>query len=775
MTRPLDSRRLYEQLFTSAPLAVAFLDRDLRYLRVNEVMARANGASPEAHVGRGVADMSSELADELTSRYRQVLASGRPLTDQEIEQTDAEGRRRIWLAGSFPVLDDDGAVAGICTVAQDITARKQAEAVMADTMAFQTDFIDKMPGYILLLDEDGRIRRWNRGLQERLARPAEDLEGRYVVELARPEDRLRVRHAIAECLESGTAALEAHYQSQTGVTQPTWGMGVRLELLGRPHICVLVEDITEQAKVRESLELQLRFQSLMAAVSGELLASAAGDVASALERNLPAVAAFFGAERMTVWEQDRAHARLRPCAVWGLEGMGTISKDMTSDDFPDTVERVLAGEPVFFQADDEGPAPDDGPSQTYLYDHQVRSSILVPVMAEGQVAAVLAMGTVTHRAGWNDDDLERARVVAGAMAAALKRRDTEQDLADAVAHIAHLKDRLEEEYTVLREEISLRHAHDEIVGAAPVLRETLYRAEQVAVTDVTVLIHGETGTGKELIARAVHRASRRHSQPLVTVNCAALPPALIESELFGHERGAFTGADTRRAGRFEIAHGGTLFLDEVGELPLDLQAKLLRVLQLGEFERLGSSVTQKVDVRIIAATNRDLEAEVAAGRFREDLWYRLNVFPLRVPPLRERREDIPALTGFFLERLVTKLGRPSLRLPRTVLDALQAYDWPGNVRELENVIERGVITSTGGEFRLADPLLTRGRQGAEGALRPLADVERDHLARVLKATGWRIEGPDGAAAVLGLNPSTLRSRLRKHGLRRPRRTENRDI
>jgi len=307
-----------------------------------------------------------------------------------------------------------------------------------------------------------------------------------------------------------------------------------------------------------------------------------------------------------------------------------------------------------------------------------------------------------------------------------------------------------------------------LIGKARSMRQVFRMIEKLRNHDAPVLIEGETGTGKELIARAIHRSSRRRNHPLITVNCAALPPALIESELFGHERGAFTGADTRRVGRFEVADGGTLFLDEIGELPLDLQVKLLRVLQEGEFQRLGSSHTIKTDVRIITATNRDLQAAVRDGQWREDLWYRLNVFPVTVPPLRDRKEDIEALTKFFVERFAGKTGRTISSIHGSALDALRDYDWPGNVRELENVIERAVITSSGPRLLLADRLVAGSTPGADGdhLNRTLEEVERDHITRILVSHKWRVEGDEGAAKVLGLNPSTLRGKMRRLGIAR---------
>jgi chemotaxis protein methyltransferase CheR len=294
----------------------------------------------------------------------------------------------------------------------------------------------------------------------------------------------------------------------------------------------------------------------------------------------------------------------------------------------------------------------------------------------------------------------------------------------------------------------------------------LYKVEQIAPSDTTVLVLGETGTGKELVARAIHSLSPRKERALVKVNCATLPSNLIESELFGHEKGAFTGAYARQLGRFEVANGASLFLDEIGELPLKLQPKLLRVMQDGEFERLGSSGTIKVDVRVIAATNRNLEQEVRRGRFREDLWYRLSIFPITVPPLRERVEDIALLVDFFVDKISKRLGKSIESIPTSVMNILQDYHWPGNVRELENVLERAIINSSGPKLRLVDELKKQDKD-LTSTKKTLAQVERDHIVRVLEQTNWKVSGQDGAAEILGLNRSTLRARIRKLGIRQP--------
>jgi len=348
-------------------------------------------------------------------------------------------------------------------------------------------------------------------------------------------------------------------------------------------------------------------------------------------------------------------------------------------------------------------------------------------------------------------------------------------LDDCLAHeeVRSLRDRLAAENVYLQEEIQHEHNFTEIIGRSHVLREMLSRIDVVAATPATVLIVGETGTGKELIARAIHDRSPRRARPLVKVNCAALSAGLVESELFGHVKGAFTGALTARTGRFALADGGTIFLDEIGELPLETQVKLLRVLQEQEFEPVGSSETRRVDVRVIAATNRDLEQAVAERRFRADLFFRINVFPVRVPPLRERREDIPLLVHFFVGRMAREMGKPVEGVSRQAIDRLMAYDWPGNVRELENIVERAMVLAQGRLLDLPPDLRLAPAAEPPGLTLPattpapsvsLQEVQKQHILGALERCQWVIEGPRGAAALLGMQPSTLRSRLKKLGL-----------
>lgn len=382
------------------------------------------------------------------------------------------------------------------------------------------------------------------------------------------------------------------------------------------------------------------------------------------------------------------------------------------------------------------------------------------VLPDGSIRWITARGQRYLRADGKPDRLMGVSIDIS------ERKRMEEELQSRLREIEELKKQLEQENISLREEVKLLSPHAEIVAKSAAMRQVLARVEQVAPTDSTVLLTGETGTGKEVIARAIHNLSTRRGRPLVTVNCASLPPTLIESELFGREKGAFTGAMSRMVGRFEVADGSTLFLDEIGDLPLELQTKLLRVLEEGRFERLGSTKPIKVDVRILAATNRDLEPEVHAGKFRKDLYYRVNVFPITIPPLRERPDDIPPLVWAFIRQFEKRMGKHIQSIPKRSLEALQRYPWPGNARELRNVIEHAMIVSQGTTLEVRPPTPVVADRSNDS--RNLQEVERRHILSVLEETGWRVAGKAGAAEVLGLKPTTLEARMKKLGIHRPK-------
>ncbi|MBK9128035.1 MAG: sigma 54-interacting transcriptional regulator [Phycisphaerales bacterium] len=395
----------------------------------------------------------------------------------------------------------------------------------------------------------------------------------------------------------------------------------------------------------------------------------------------------------------------------------------------------------------------------------VRSCCWLPLTTSRRRLGTLVF--VSKRpAAYDGADVPFLQLVASQVAVAVEN-------ALAFQEIGSLKDKLAKEKTYLEEEVRSEHRFGDIVGENAALRAVLKQVETVAPTESTVLIQGETGTGKELFARAVHDLSPRKGRTFVKLNCAAIPTGLLESELFGHEKGAFTGAIGQKIGRFEVAHQGTLFLDEVGDIPLELQPKLLRVLQEHEFERLGSTKTIRVDVRLVAATNRDLPEMIAAGRFRSDLYYRLNVFPITLPPLRERADDIPRLVRHFTQGFARRMGRRIETIPSSVMDALVHYPWPGNVRELQNVIERAVILSPGPTLQVPAADLHVAPEPAAATSAPdsltLSDAEREHILRVLRDTNWVVGGPDGAAARLGMKRSTLHWKMQKLGIARPER------
>ncbi|HEX2229345.1 MAG TPA: sigma 54-interacting transcriptional regulator [Candidatus Binatia bacterium] len=398
-------------------------------------------------------------------------------------------------------------------------------------------------------------------------------------------------------------------------------------------------------------------------------------------------------------------------------------------------------------------------SEERAYGHGFRSMCALPLLVYGRGIGAITLGSLTPFQ-YAQADADFLMSLAGQIALAVDNMTAHEETEE-------LKARFQAEAVYLQEEIKTEHNFDEIIGQSAPLREVLRKIEQVAPTDATILINGETGTGKELLARAVHSRSKRNSRPLVKVNCGSIPSGLVESELFGHEKGAFTGATQRRIGRFELANGGTIFLDEVSELPVDTQVKLLRVLQEGEFERVGSSQTIKVDARVIAATNRDLKEAVRSGVFRPDLFYRLNVFPLHVPPLRHRTEDIALLVSFFLSRFGAKLGKELRGVSQRSMQCLMQYQWPGNIRELQNVIERAAVLAKGPVVEV-DIVPSRDDDAVEPApaIDTLQNIERNHILRALSETRWVIHGRKGAAEILGINPSTLRSRMEKLGIRR---------
>jgi formate hydrogenlyase transcriptional activator len=518
----------------------------------------------------------------------------------------------------------------------------------------------------------------------------------------------------------------------------------------------------ETTSLHAELEERLRFETLIADLSSKFINLPAGEVDREIEDAQRRVCECLGFDLCALWQWTQDAPRYitishlyRP--LGGPPPPGRIDGEEMA---PWTLRQIATGRIVAVASMESLPAEAARDKEVWLH-YGIKSALNFPLSAGGQLFGAVTFNTVREERAWPTEIVTRLTVVAQVFANALARKVTDQALRESMAENERLRERLQAESDYLKAEIKVTQAHGEVIGRSRAIRQVLSQVEQVAPTDSSVLIRGETGTGKELIAQAIHRLSPRQAHLMVKVNCAALPSALVESELFGREKGAFTGALTRQIGRFEVADGSTIFLDEIGELSLDVQAKLLRVLQEGQFERLGSPNTIKVNVRVIAATNRDLAEDLRAGRFRKDLFYRLNVFPIRVPPLRERAEDIPMLVWAFLKELSSRMGKKISQVPRQTMEALQSHPWPGNVRELRNVIEHGAIVTSGDTLRV--PMLLDADAGVPPP-ETLASSEQEHILKALEKTGWRIKGPRGAATMLGVNPSTLYSRMQKLGI-----------
>jgi transcriptional regulator with GAF, ATPase, and Fis domain len=512
----------------------------------------------------------------------------------------------------------------------------------------------------------------------------------------------------------------------------------------------------------------LDFERALVDMSARVALAGPHELDAEIARALEALLGFLDVDRSTFFEFLPGDQTEVLCSV-AAAGVQAIPRGPFPVQMSWYLGELRAGRSIAIPRLPEGLPPEAGREAEHARRIGMRANLSVPLRVGGRVRFAIAAGAFRENRGWSETVIARLKLVGEVFAQAVARARTEESLREALAEVSALKEKLEAENVYLRQAAPLPPEADALPSHAPAFRRALEEATQVAPTRSTVLLLGETGTGKELLASYIHGASPRRERPMIKLNCAALPASLIEAELFGREKGAYTGALTRQIGRFELAHGSTIFLDEVGELPLELQPKLLRVLQEGEFERVGGTQTIKVDVRVIAATNRLLAEEARAGRFRQDLYYRLNVFPIRLPPLRERAADVPMLVWRFVREFERDLGKPVDRISEEDMAALQSYDWPGNVRELRNVVERAMILCRDGVLRVSPP------EGQEATASPpasmegtLAERERREIETELARCGWRIRGAGGAAERLGLKPTTLESRMKKLGIERPR-------
>ena len=620
---------------------------------------------------------------------------------------------------------------------------------------------------------DNCVQYANPALARMLGRDRDELSGVSPLTFVHPDDRACVEQNMRRRLdgEAETVQYEARCVRKDGQIVHVEVLGSEIDTDHGPALIGTMLDITARKLAETAMGERLRFEKLLADLSGAFVNVAPGQLHEIIESRLKILVEFLGNDRSTLVKLtgDKRHVHVtHSYAVPGCEPypLGVIA----DDHLPWYIGQFRRGESVFARCLPEDLPPEAEKERRYCIAQGLKSNVAIPLKAHGSVLGAITFAFLKRTCEWPTEILSRLEMIGVVFANAFQHGRDDEAIRAALAENEKLRGRLEQENQSLREQVVVKHRHGQIIGQSDALKNVLAQAERVAVTDTPVLLLGETGTGKELLAQTIHETSARKSRPMVIVNCASLPPTLIESELFGREAGAYTGAASAQVGRFIVADGSTLFLDEIGEFPLELQAKLLRVLQDGKFERLGSPETVKVNVRIIAATNRDLQQAMHEGKFRADLYHRLNVFPIQVPPLRERRDDIPLLVWAFVETIGRRMGKAITSVPRKTMELLQRYSWPGNVRELSNVIERAMILTTGDTLRVEVPSIHKFSTPASMTLK---ESERTQIMRVLQETGWRIRGERGAAEILGLKPTTLEARMAKLGIKREKRKAER--
>ncbi|MCI0389465.1 MAG: sigma 54-interacting transcriptional regulator [Acidobacteria bacterium] len=620
---------------------------------------------------------------------------------------------------------------------------------------------------MVLADSQGRIVLVNAQTEQLFGYRREELIGKQIEKLMSEHFReghsgLHSAYSKDPCIRPMGIGLELYGMRKDGREFPVEISLSPFESEDGTLVSTAIRDVSERKRI-EALRSQLGFEKLLSELSRSFINLSPALVDSEIENGLKHLVEGAGIDRAFLSEMDLATGNLIITKKWERPGIPPNPERIVKLIFPWLFERILKGEITRVSRLEDLPE-EASVEYEFMKSAGMKSFLVIPLLIGGNLIGCLALSAFHKHITWDSVLISRFQEVGNVFANALERKRADEKLQAAYTEIAKLNERLEQENIYLQKEVKLEHNHTAVIGQSAAIRSVLKSAEQVASTDAAVLILGETGTGKELIARTIHELSKRKDRPMVKVNCAAIPATLIESELFGREKGSYTGALSREIGRFELADRSTIFLDEIGELPTELQAKLLRVLQDGEFERLGSSKTLRVDVRVMAATNRDLRAAIKEGTFREDLFYRLSVFPIYIPPMRERREDIPMLVQHLLKELCQRMGRAVESIDPATLKSFQEYSWPGNVRELRNVIERHLILNPGPVFRadVRELALTSAPAGQN-----LEEVERRHMEQVLQNTRWRIRGKGGAAEKLGLKPTTLEARMKKLGIVRP--------
>jgi formate hydrogenlyase transcriptional activator len=515
----------------------------------------------------------------------------------------------------------------------------------------------------------------------------------------------------------------------------------------------------------KQIQDRISFEKLISHLSASFINIAAQDVDDTINRGLMQIAEFLKVERGSLLKLSKKSKNIHVVNTVGIEGISLVDKNLEIEKYPWASRKLKNLKAIRIENIESLPASAKLEKE-WASSQGIKSILCVPFASEGKLIGAISFDALRTTRIWTDELVNRVRLIGEIFANAMLRKKNDIELNRAFDKIKKLKKILQSENRYLKDRIDFESSPFGIIGSSPEINSALNHVKQVASTNSTVLIEGETGVGKELFAKAIHQISHRKDRTMVKVNCAALPASLIESELFGREKGAFTGAIARQAGRFETADGSTIFLDEISEMPFELQAKLLRVLQEGQFERLGSAKSISVDMRLITATNKNLNKLVREGKFREDLYFRINVFPIRVPPLRERKEDIPTLVWAFVKQFEESMGKRFDTIPKEIMSQLQQYSWPGNVRELKNAVEYGMIVSKNRVLKISIPEAVCQSEPVPSDL-TLKEMEKYYISSVLEKSKWRIRGVGGAAEKLNVHPNTLYSKMKKLGIKRP--------
>lgn len=761
--------RRFQGIVETTKNPVGLVDQHYVYKYVNRSYSAAFMKKKNEIIDCTVADLfGQEMFDNFLQPQYDRCFGGEEVAFQTWFEFPGWGRRYMDVR-YYPYRKADGRVAAVVTNVHDITKFKQLEMELKDSEEIFRAFMDNNPAGVYIKDENDTLIYGNPEAIAKMGKKLDEFIGSTTRDLVPPEVATKLMEIDRKVLMGNMAQItEEWVHSIKGEDRWLKDIKFPLELgSGKKLLGGIAVDFTDSKRTVQELSDQLEFEHLVTDIAAKLAQAKPEQLEATLNSTLEALGRFLHTERSFLGQFSEDGSSLVFTNAWAVEGLSLRSQifklNMVSD-IPWFAQQIRSGCVINAGAELAG-LPDNAKQlRDQLERDGINSSLAVPIQIGGRSIGLLGLDTINEPRDYPQPIVNRLRAVADMIGVTLHRMEAQKNLQKAFTEINEMKRHLVQENIYLREEIAVKYKHEEIIGESEAIQKVLSQAEQVADTNTTVLILGETGTGKELLARAIHNISARKARTMVKVNCAALPPTLIESELFGREKGAYTGALTKQMGRFEVADDSTIFLDEISELPLQLQPKLLRVLQDGHFERLGSSKTIAVNVRLIAATNQNLSKAVQDGRFREDLYYRLNVFPIIMPPLCERQEDIPKLVWAFVKEFEKTMAKRIKTISRKSIEALQRYAWPGNVRELRNVIEQAMILSKDEVLNVRVPTLS------DLVLEPeikLVDVERNHILKVLQNTGWQIKGQNGAAKLLGLHPATLYSKMKRLEIQRP--------